>query len=446
MDTTPHNTDTQQTAVSQQNAGLFSLFHQDKLVSSWDTLKAAWRIYAVYWKKFVKLIFLIIAFAAVPLAGAFIVYAGMSYFYGGHDPQPVFATVITIFLAVFAVIVVMLGLIYYGFSFEILATQLEEQSPVKSTVQIVRHKLHSLVWIHSLTGIIVFAGSFLLIVPGIVFFIYYFVSGYVFLVEGVKGYGALKRSREIVKGYGWAVARRSVLWVYVTFLLYFISTLISNFIPLVDALVGTIVGPFILTPLGALFSLGIFYNLRDLKTRGRATDGYTVIQKIVTLLSVVPLIGAIGWMGVTGYREGQLAARNVERVSNILKIRSAIETYAEKSGRKAYPLAEEAQEVIKPLLIAAPPLPRDAYCYYYNEARNAYVVAAIGMEEGELEVPPQGAVRDSATVLDGSEAYTLVNNLDMSAEPDSDCPAGTKEYPLNCKDQTVYCLSSNNEP
>ncbi|MFA5131049.1 MAG: hypothetical protein WC467_01360 [Patescibacteria group bacterium] len=61
----------------------------------------------------------------------------------------------------------------------------------------------------SLLGALIIAlWSILLIIPGIVFAIFYLLFNYTFFFEELKGFKALRRSRELVKGYWWAVFGR----------------------------------------------------------------------------------------------------------------------------------------------------------------------------------------------------------------------------------------------
>ena len=61
--------------------------------------------------------------------------------------------------------------------------------------------------------------SLLLIIPGIIFSIYYSLAVYAFFFEDKKGMAAIKRSKALVKGYWWPVAGRVlgfslILWLF----------------------------------------------------------------------------------------------------------------------------------------------------------------------------------------------------------------------------------------
>ena len=75
-------------------------------------------------------------------------------------------------------------------------------------------KGNTIVWsvffVSLLVGIKVFLWTLLLIVPGIIFSVYYSLSSWSLVVEGKKGNEALRRSKELIEGYWWAVVGRNL--------------------------------------------------------------------------------------------------------------------------------------------------------------------------------------------------------------------------------------------
>jgi hypothetical protein len=94
----------------------------------------------------------------------------------------------------------------------------------------------SYIWISILVGVITLVGALLLIIPGIIFAIWYSLASYALLIEGKKGVHALNRSKELVKGHFWKVLGAFVL----TTLFYALITLILFFG--LSLLVGIITG------------------------------------------------------------------------------------------------------------------------------------------------------------------------------------------------------------
>lgn len=73
-------------------------------------------------------------------------------------------------------------------------------------------------------GLVVMVGFILLIIPGIIFMVWFAFTYYALVVDNVKGFAAMKRSKELVSGRWWSV------FGYVAFLI------------LVSLLVGMVVG------------------------------------------------------------------------------------------------------------------------------------------------------------------------------------------------------------
>lgn len=70
------------------------------------------------------------------------------------------------------------------------------------------NRIGSYLLIGIITAILVFVGLVLFIIPGIIMAVWYSFSEQVFVLENIKGYAALKRSKELVEGYWWPVLGR----------------------------------------------------------------------------------------------------------------------------------------------------------------------------------------------------------------------------------------------
>lgn len=60
-------------------------------------------------------------------------------------------------------------------------------------------------WVIALLGLATVGGALLLIIPGIIFAVWFSLAGYVRIIEGIGGTAALKRSKQLVKGNWWYV-------------------------------------------------------------------------------------------------------------------------------------------------------------------------------------------------------------------------------------------------
>ncbi|MFH1905037.1 MAG: hypothetical protein ABIK53_05920 [bacterium] len=66
-------------------------------------------------------------------------------------------------------------------------------------------KFFPYLWVSALVFMAVAGGLLLLIIPGIIFAVWFSLAGYVRIIEGIGSIGALKRSKQLVKGNWWYV-------------------------------------------------------------------------------------------------------------------------------------------------------------------------------------------------------------------------------------------------
>lgn len=118
------------------------------------------------------------------------------------------------------------------------------------------HKILSYWWISILVGLITMLGFLLLIIPGIIFSIWFSLAAYVLVSEDLKGMKALSRSKQLIKGYWWKIFWRFLVLGFVVFLFVFIT----GFIPFIRNIIYILTMPF-----SVIFSFLIYENLKQLK-------------------------------------------------------------------------------------------------------------------------------------------------------------------------------------
>lgn len=95
-----------------------------------------------------------------------------------------------------------------------------------------RHLLLPLVWLNIMVSIIVVFGLFLLIVPGVIFSVWYFAAPFILFTEGDTGGLALSKSKKYVKGHFWAVLGRMSflisIWVALEFIIESIQVVLNS--------------------------------------------------------------------------------------------------------------------------------------------------------------------------------------------------------------------------
>jgi len=110
-------------------------------------------------------------------------------------------------------------------------------------------KIGSFFWVALLAGLANFAGFLLLIIPGIIFSVWFAFSPYVFVAENLRGIAALKRSRELVRGRWWPVFGRILVITGIAVIVSWIK------------FIGPLVAVFILAPYTVVYFYLLYQDL-----------------------------------------------------------------------------------------------------------------------------------------------------------------------------------------
>lgn len=152
-------------------------------------------------------------------------------------------------------------------------------------------KLWSYVWIAILSLFIIGGSYFLLIVPGVVFTVWFLFTLFIYVIEGKKGLSAFEMSRAYVHGYFWPILWRYLLIIVLSILVsLIISSVAGLFGALAISLASVIVGVFLM-PLIATYTFVLYSDLKKIK--GEAVSEAMVDQKWLYILT-----GLAGWIFV----------------------------------------------------------------------------------------------------------------------------------------------------
>ena len=197
-------------------------------------------------------------------------------------------------LAFAAGIAIFIWIFLCSFSLVTLAIHAQEGMKAVPALRLTWRSLGKLLWTGIAGGVLVFLGYLLFIIPGIVLSIYWSFAFYVCLTEDKSGYAALKRSRELVRGYVWTFIKRWVFWMYLA-----LAFTIFSAIPLLGQ-IGSIILTAIYSPLGVIYFYSLYKTVADRKASGEQTDNTTVGSKIKTLLAmIVPIVGLVAIIGIS---------------------------------------------------------------------------------------------------------------------------------------------------
>ena len=125
---------------------------------------------------------------------------------------------------------------------------------IKQSLAMAWPKFWSFVWVGILVAIVVFVGFCLLVVPGIIFLVWFYIAAYVLVVEDIKGTDALKRSKQLVAGYWWPVFGR--------ILLLCLASMVLSWIPII----GFIIIIFFLAPFDQVYNYLMYEDIKRVKS------------------------------------------------------------------------------------------------------------------------------------------------------------------------------------
>lgn len=144
----------------------------------------------------------------IPLALVLGIYAGMNFFIKNW----MVAKIASIILGILGLISI-IAMIYIALAAQAGFILMLKDSALKigEAFKAGRRYAWLLGIIELATGFLIMLWSILFIIPGIIFAVYYSLVAFVLLIEDRKDKTALKRSKELVKGYWWAIAGRFLL-------------------------------------------------------------------------------------------------------------------------------------------------------------------------------------------------------------------------------------------
>lgn len=124
-------------------------------------------------------------------------------------------------------------------------------------------------WISFLISFAVLIGFFLLIIPGIIFLVWFQFAIIIFASEGLRGVKALSKSKELVSGNWGKVFQRNIVLFVIMILTFFLISFITTSLR-VPYLQNIIV--FVSTPFQIIYSFLIYENLKEIKSASSRVD------------------------------------------------------------------------------------------------------------------------------------------------------------------------------
>lgn len=183
-----------------------------------------------------------------------------------------------------------------------LVSNLGTNVPPREAYRSALKKFWPYLWLSLLTGFTILGGLFMLIIPGLIFLIWFGFVLYIFVLDGEKGMNAMLKSKAYVNGYWWPIVGRGLLLILVVFLIALVFGSLGALVSLNEAwlqftsdLVTLVIAPFSL-----IYFYLLYQNLKSLKPEvaTQPAEGprgffiFSAIFGLVAALIVIVLIAA----------------------------------------------------------------------------------------------------------------------------------------------------------
>ena len=224
----------------------------------------AWSIYKQRLGTFLGV--MIIPTLITVILGAVLTSSGFLSFSFLFSGQVVAGTGLLFFLAILFVIIIFIIQIWSQIALLYVIKDREENIGVREAYRSGWRKIFSYLWVVLLVGLVVLGGFLLLIVPAIIFAVWFSLANFVLIAEDIKGVKALRKSKEYVKGKWGGVFWRFLFIGALSVILSQILILVFAFLPspFKVGIIQFVTGLF-LTPLVVIYSFLIYNNLKVLK-------------------------------------------------------------------------------------------------------------------------------------------------------------------------------------
>lgn len=240
------------------------------LPSATEILRQAWTIYKQRLGTFLGIMAIPMLVMLVAMA-IFTIFVGGSFLFGPLFSPNFQAEGISFFIFIisFSIIAFVATFISQAWGQTALLYAIkgsQEKIGVKESYRRGWHMILSCWWVSLLAGIIAIGGFLLLVVPGIIFSIWFSMATFVLIAENLKGMNAILKSREYVKGKTGAVLWRGI-FIWIIFSIVSLGPILALTllkVPYGPFLIGLVASLF-LTPLLMIYSFLIYTHLKNLK-------------------------------------------------------------------------------------------------------------------------------------------------------------------------------------
>ncbi|MEA1963052.1 MAG: hypothetical protein U9M94_02310 [Patescibacteria group bacterium] len=312
---------------------------KQKISSVGELLKQAIGIYRQGIGKFLGMLLLMPLLGLLPLLGVIVLY-GITYFIlNSLDISMTIAQIICAVLGFAAILILMYFMIVSRIGIFILLKDFTPELKVKEAFKQAKPYFWKFIIVSFAVSVFIMLWSLLFIIPGIIFAVYYSFAVWSLIVEEYESTSALKRSKELVKDYWWAVAGRGlaiglIFWAIILILLvplFFINEIsfFSNIWSFVVQIIQIIISPIFI-----VYNYLIFRDLVNIKGKSqieRKKGGVGIVIAVLAMFIIVcSILAAIALLALNNAKQ---KAKDASKIYNIAQIHNSLKLYNSDHGR-----------------------------------------------------------------------------------------------------------------
>lgn len=197
---------------------------KEKIIKSKDLIKESWKVYTKNLLKFIEVLLYGLV-GVLPLFGVMILVLVYTKFIGDRVSLAVNILLgITVFAAFVASIYIAL---VYSIRSKVASILLLKNNftSAKENFKEAKPYFVKFLGVSVLLVVLVIAWGFALVVPALIFAVYYGFAQYVLVAEGKRPFSAIERSYDLVRGYWWPVFGRLALVGFFGLIIYLIISM-----------------------------------------------------------------------------------------------------------------------------------------------------------------------------------------------------------------------------
>ena len=241
---------------------------KQKLMLAFDNVELSIKTWWSNLRKIIDIYLWAVFYAAIPLFVLVFIYFISQYLFNVGNSSTFFVYLMAL-LSIIAFLVVIYFFIKAYIAFVLLIKN-DFKGDSKELLKSSQEYVWPYIALSLLTLVLLLLWALLLIIPAIIFSVFYSMAYMVLFFENKKGMAAIKRSKELVKGYFWPVFGRIFLMSILMTMFLAIISWPMNYFPeeslwfsLINFLVQII--SFLIGPISMFFTYNIYKNLKDIK-------------------------------------------------------------------------------------------------------------------------------------------------------------------------------------